>query len=269
MHDVTPALLTELETQIGYEFHKKDLLSQALTHKSFANEQAAVEGRVRGDNERLEFLGDAVLDLALSEALMKRFPKDTEGALSKKRASLVNEDTLCLIAIELKLADVIRLGKGEAKTGGLQKPRILASTLEALFGGILIDQGYPFAYAVAEKIFGARLEELGQTNCDYQLDYKTRLQERVQEIHRATPTYQIEQESGPDHAKVFEVTARIGDQVLAKGHGRSKKAAEQDAARESLLLLEGRFEQATQTIENKDSVPPIHAESKTKDQVDV
>ena len=109
----------------------------------------------------------------------------------------------------------------------------------------------------------------GKTNCDYQLDYKTRLQERVQELHRATPTYQIEQESGPDHAKVFEVTARIGDQVLAKGHGRSKKAAEQDAARESLMLLEGPFEQHDHTVINENSVPPIHAESNTKDQVDV
>ncbi len=227
------SLIPTLQTEIGYAFTQWDLLIRALTHKSYANEQGA-SGRAQGDNERLEFLGDAVLDLALSEVLLKRFPQDPEGALSKKRASLVNEDTLSQIAMELKLNQMLRLGKGETKTGGLQKPRILASSLEAIFGAIQLDGGYEKSVAVVTKIFEARLAELGQSTVDYQLDFKTRLQEKVQEKLRATPTYQVEQESGPDHDKVFEVSVRVGSEVFALGTGRSKKAAEQDAARQAL-----------------------------------
>lgn len=211
-----------------------ELLNLALTHKSFANESANGASRTIGDNERLEYLGDAVLDLALSDLLMLRFPADTEGSLSKKRASLVNEETLAKIALELKLDTYIRLGKGEAKTGGLQKPRILASCLEAIFGAVFVDRGYEQARTVVQRLFQTRIEDLSQSDVAFRLDYKTRLQEKMQEVHRSTPGYQVEVETGPDHDKKFEVSVRLDGQVLATGTGRSKKAAEQDAARQAL-----------------------------------
>lgn len=225
---------------LGHIFANPDLLQLALTHKSYANEQASGVSSVHSDNERLEFLGDAVLDLALSECLMRRFPNDSEGALSKKRASLVNEETLSLIARELQLETLIRLGKGETKTGGLQKPRILASSLEAVLGAVFLDGGYAHALTAVEKVFDGRLVELSQSQLDFRLDYKTRLQERAQEVKKATPTYQVESETGPDHDKVFEVSVRLDGQVLATGTGRSKKAAEQDAARKALEQMDER-----------------------------
>lgn len=238
-----------MSQSLGYLFVRPELLLQALTHKSFANERGAGTGGGAGtgaarssagvtlvetDNERLEFLGDAVLDLALTECLMRQFPNDNEGSLSKKRASLVNEETLARIAGELRLETLIRLGKGEIKTGGLQKPRILASTLEAVLGAVFQDAGFAPALEVVRKLFETRLDELTTSQVDFKLDYKTRLQEKAQEIHRATPVYKVEVETGPDHDKQFEVSVRIESQVLATGTGRSKKAAEQDAARQAL-----------------------------------
>ena len=225
--------LSGLESALGYHFDRVELCEQALTHKSFANEQ----GLRAEDNERLEFLGDAVLDLALSELLVRRFPLDTEGALSKKRASLVNEETLAGLAAELQVGAFIRLGKGETKTGGLQKPRILASTLEAIFGAIHLDRGFPDAVKMIECVFENRLQLLEQTKVDYQADFKTRLQERIQEVFRQTPSYCIERTEGPDHDRHFEVSVRVNDEVLAVGRGRSKKAAEQDAARLALETI--------------------------------
>jgi len=226
-----------LETSLGYRFVNGDLLSLALTHKSYANEQCGGQMSTRSNNERLEFLGDAVLDLALSDVLMRAFPDDTEGALSKKRASLVNEETLAGLARELKIEELVRLGKGEIKTGGLMKPRILASGLEAVFGAIFLDAGFAAALEVASRLFAPRLAEFASSAADFHLDFKTRLQERVQEKRRATPTYRIEAESGPDHDKKFEVSVQVGEEVLAHGSGKSKKAAEQDAARAALEKL--------------------------------
>jgi ribonuclease III len=225
----------ELQSLLDYEFKKAELLQLALTHKSFANEQANGEVKLpQADNERLEYLGDAVLDLALSEILMLRFGADPEGALSKKRASLVNEETLSQIALELKLDQLIRVGKGEAKSGGLQKPRILASALEAVFGALHLDGGYGTSCSAVKKLFAVRMDELEQSSVDFKSDFKTRFQEKIQELHRATPTYQVESESGPDHDKKFEVSVRVQGEVFATGTGKSKKAAEQDAARQAL-----------------------------------
>lgn len=227
-----------LEISLDYRFANVDLLNLALTHKSFANEQNGGVNSTRSNNERLEFLGDAVLDLALSDILMRAYPDDAEGSLSKKRASLVNEETLAGLARGLKIEELVRLGKGEIKTGGLEKPRILASSLEAVFGAIFLDSGFGSALAVASRLFAPRLAEFASATADFQLDFKTRLQERVQESRRATPTYRIEAESGPDHDKKFEVSVRVGDEVLARGSGKSKKAAEQDAARAALAIIE-------------------------------
>lgn len=237
MENVTVDPMLVLAVSLGHEFKTPELLLQALTHKSFANEKSGGAPCVHRDNERMEFLGDAVLDLALSECLMRKFPNDPEGALSKKRASLVNEETLSLIARELQLETLIRLGKGETKTGGLQKPRILASTLEAALGAVFLDAGFDAALKVVEKIFETRLNELVTSPVDFRSDFKTRLQECAQEVHKATPTYQVEGESGPDHDKQFEVSVRLDGQILATGNGRSKKAAEQDAARKALEMM--------------------------------
>ena len=266
------------------EFASPDLLDQALTHASFSNESAraresapeaagiaaslggdyqlrppqagdyqlrppqAGDYQLRppqaGDNERLEFLGDAVLDLALSELLMRRFPLDREGALSKKRASLVNEEVLASLAREIGVAEAIRLGKGERLTGGLSKPRILASAFEAVFGALFLDAGFATALAAIKAAFESRIDALEGTP-DYAADFKTRLQERSQESFRLTPSYRVERESGPDHEKTFEVCVRLGTRALATGIGRNKKAAEQEAARLALREIEKKDEGAS------------------------
>lgn len=227
-----------LEHVLAHTFKNPGLLELALTHKSFANEQSGGASSVQTDNERLEFLGDAVLDLALSDILMNRFADNTEGALSKKRASLVNEDSLARLAAELKLEESIRLGKGEAKSGGLQKPRILASTLEALLGAVYTDGGFEAAKLAVAKLFESRLIEISGTEGDFSSDFKTRLQERVQESFKNTPTYHVETESGPDHDKIFEISVKVDGEVLATGTGKSKKAAEQDAAKKALEKMQ-------------------------------
>lgn len=221
---------------LGVSFENSDLLEQALTHSSYKNENQSAG---RTDNERLEYLGDAVLDLAMSEILVRKFADDREGSLSKKRASLVNEDVLAAIASEVGLPDLLRLGKGERQTGGLAKPRILASALEAVFGAVFLDSGFPAARAAAERAFATRLESMA-TGPDYAADFKTRLQETSQERFRLTPQYRVERERGPDHDKVFDVSVRIGDSVLAVGEGRNKKSAEQEAARLALAKLDER-----------------------------
>jgi ribonuclease-3 len=240
--------LSNLQTRIGYAFKNSGLLLQSLTHRSFANEESGGTATVAKDNERLEFLGDAVLDLAMSAILMSRFSSDPEGSLSKKRASLVNEEILAQLALELGLDQMMRLGKGEAKSGGLTKPRILASTCEAILGGVFLDAGFDRASLVIEKLFSARLEAAGQSTVDYRTDFKTRLQERAQEIKRATPVYAVEGESGPDHDKVFEVAVMLAGERLAKGVGKSKKAAEQDAARQALETLETESSPLEETV---------------------
>jgi ribonuclease-3 len=226
-------MISEFQQRLGYHFTKPELLEQSLTHKSFRHERS---NQTANDNERLEFLGDAVLDLALSDILMREFPQDSEGPLSKKRASLVNEDRLAEVARELGLEQVMKLGKGEKQTGGMQKPRILASTLEAILGAVFLDSGYEQAYQVISRLLTPCIVEIaGQP--DYISDFKTRLQEKMQELHRIPPSYILENETGPDHDKTFEVSVRIQERVLATGMGRSKKAAEQEAAKKALEQL--------------------------------
>lgn len=225
--------------KIKYRFHKPELLQLALTHKSYANEFLGGTSGTGDDNERLEFLGDAVLDLVLSDLLMKRFPNDPEGLLSKRRASLVNEDSLCRMAKELDLDRHLKLGKGEIKTGGLQKSRILSSSFEALIGAIFQDSGYIVANNTIESLFEHHLAALETETVTFSSDFKTRLQERAQSASsKATPTYRVESESGPDHDKIFIVVVEIEGQPVARGTGKSKKAAEQDAAKVALSALE-------------------------------
>jgi ribonuclease III len=216
--------------KIGYVFKNTDLFARALTHRSFHNENSKSS---EGHNERLEFLGDSVLDLSLSDDLMKRFSHMTEGELSKIRASLVNEVALSEVAIELGLDKDMKLGKGEQQSNGAAKPRLLASTLEALIGAIYQDSDFATADNVIKNIFAERIHKL-DLETHFKSDYKTRLQEKVQSEKRQTPQYELLREEGPDHDKLFFVNLKINEQVIAQGSGRSKKQAEQDAARVAL-----------------------------------
>lgn len=208
----------------------QDVFIKALTHKSFHNENLLTS---MGHNEQLEFLGDAVLDLALSELLMQHLPLASEGDLSRMRASLVNEATLNSIALKIGLDRLVRLGKGELASGGSRKPRLLASALEAVIGALFILHRYEYTRNFLNEIFKASLAELDQ-EVAFRADYKTRLQEIAQDRHRATPVYELLSETGPDHDKVFVVKVMVGGKPLGEGSGRSKKQAEQEAAKQAV-----------------------------------
>lgn len=218
-----------LEVKIQHQFQKPELLIRALTHKSFSYEKNSGEGH----NEKLEFLGDAVLDLVLGEYLMEIFADQEEGALSKKRASLVNENSLASVAKELDLQAELRLGKGEMQSGGATKPRLLASALEALVGAMYLDAGFEKTRLMIRRYFKPLIESFDPTQ-DFALDYKTRLQELAQKAHRVTPSYEIVSEEGPPHERLFTVALKLKEKEIARGTGRSKKMAEQEAARISL-----------------------------------
>jgi ribonuclease-3 len=219
-----------LSEKLRHRFSDEGLLTQALTHKSFHNES---NGGSTGHNERLEFLGDAVLDLVLSDLLMRRFPELPEGDLSKIRASFVNEAILAQIALELGMDKELRLGRGEVLTGGAAKPRILSSGLEAVIGALYLDGGFATACEWVSQLFVGRIETLDLT-LHFATDYKTRLQELVQEKFREAPRYAVIGAEGPDHEKTFHVEVRVGNNVIATGKGKSKKTAEQEAARLAL-----------------------------------
>lgn len=221
--------MNPIESLLQYRFQKPELLLQALTHKSFANEHRSPEFH----NEKLEFLGDAVIDLVLGEYLFELFPSDEEGALSKKRASLVNEDSLARMAMKFDLSSHVRMGRGEVMSGGEKKPRLLAATWEALSGAIYLDGGYDAVKDVLRRAFQDIVSEL-DPELNFAADYKTRLQEIVQKRMRATPVYELVEEVGPPHDRTFSVAIKIRDQEFARGQGRSKKAAEQQAAKDAL-----------------------------------
>jgi ribonuclease-3 len=220
--------LETLQNELGYIFKDPTLLVRALTHISYARHKSA------GDNEVLEFLGDAVLDLAVSDLLFRRYPGKNEGDLSRMRAGLVNSKVLAKKAAAVNLGALLRLGKGEERSGGRSKSSILAGAFEALLGGIYHDGGYAAAQRVVETFFAEDIAEkkLGQQ------DYKTRLQEISQMLFHAPPTYRVAAESGPDHDKRFVTEITVGGKPLGKGEGRSKKESEQEAARKALVHLQ-------------------------------
>lgn len=218
-----------LEKAIGFKFRDKSLLKRALTHKSFANEQrlSALE-----QNERYEFLGDAVLELAISHLMMELFPEFSEGNLSKLRAAVVNETSLAELARAIHLGDYLYLGRGEDQCQGREKDSLLSDAYEAMLGAIYLDKGFFAAYRVVEAQFRGLMEKAAQQ--DITRDYKTKLQEESQDKFHAIPRYQIVSEAGPDHDKTFEIHLFIQGEMYGQGKGKSKKEAEQNAAQQAL-----------------------------------
>ncbi len=222
----------ELERRLGHQFRDRALLDTALTHTSWLNEAARAG---RADNERLEFLGDAVLALVTSDLLMAQLPDASEGELSRARAALVSEGGLARAAALLDLGRFVLLGRGEEKTGGRTRPSILANALEALVGAVYLDAGLEAARGIAARLFQPELRDLPK---HARLDFKSRLQERAQALWQVAPVYEVVAASGPDHDKRFEVALTVAGRDLGRATGRSKKEAEQSAAAAALEAIE-------------------------------
>ena len=225
--------LKHFEKSLGYSFKKREHLFRALTHKSYANERGLESSE---NNERYEFLGDAVLELAISNLLFERFPDYPEGELSKIRAAAVNEVQLAELAREVNIGDFLNLGKGEHMTGGRDKPSLLSDAYEAVLGAIYLDRGFGKAEKVITAHFADALKTLGIKG--FYKDYKTRLQEVSQARFRTIPKYKLIREIGPDHRKIFEINLFIAKELYGVGKGHSKKLAEQDAAKVALEKIE-------------------------------
>lgn len=221
---------SNLESNIGYVFKNKDLLINALTHTSFANEH---KNKKMKDNERLEFLGDAVLEMVSSEFLFLNMNEMPEGDMTKLRASLVCEPTLAIDAREIELDDFIYLGKGEEATGGRKRDSIVSDAFEALIGAIFLDGGIESA---KDFIIRFALNDIENKRLFH--DCKTVLQERINSAKIGTLSYEIINESGPDHNKNYEAVAKIDDKIIGQGIGHTKKAAEQQAAFNALKSLD-------------------------------
>jgi ribonuclease-3 len=224
--------LNELSKKLCYTFKKQEILVQALRHSSYVNEQADSDLR---DNERLEFLGDAVLDLAISHVLMELFQDSKEGDLSKYRAAVVNENGLYQVAQSLALEDYLTLGKGEEVTGGRKRPSILANTMEAVLGALYLDAGFEKTKEIIRRLFLPLLKEIKTEKAVN--DYKSRLQEYTQEVYKTRPEYVPVGESGPPHDKTFRVALHLQGKILAEDEGKSKKEAEQKAAKKAFECL--------------------------------
>jgi len=226
-----PTAVEEIEKKIQYEFKDKALLEESLRHSSFVNEQAREGMR---DNERLEFLGDAVLSLIVGHLLMQQYPELKEGELSRMRAQLVNESQLAAVARTIGLGAHIMLGKGEIQTDGRNKSSILADTFEALLAAIYLDGGFETAFRFVQSEFSQLIQSKVTSMVDQ--DYKSQLQELIQITQTEMPDYRVISESGPDHDKTFKVRLKLKE-ILTEAEGKSKKIAEQEAARKALEIL--------------------------------
>lgn len=230
--------IKNLQNNLKYYYKDIELLITALTHSSFANEHNLHPSK---SNQRLEFLGDTVLNLVVSEYLYNKYPFYPEGELSKIRSQVVCESSLAIAARKINLGDYLLLGKGELLTGGQERESILADTCEAIIGSIFLDSDYETTYDYLIKNFEAdTVKEVAKGNLFK--DYKTELQEKLQKITRNKIEYVVTKEEGPDHKKIFYVDLRINEDIIGQGIGRSKKEAEQMAAKEALILLEDDYE---------------------------
>lgn len=221
---------SELQQRMSYTYRDPGLLERALTHRSFAN-----ENRLTDHNERMEFLGDAVLTLAVSEQLMAAWPQAPEGELSRWRAAIVSERSLSCLAREIGLGTYLRLGKGEEQTGGRDKDSLLADAFEALVASLYLDGGMGAASLFLERLFRSAVVAAGGAGMIS--DYKTALQELCQERLKVLPEYRVVSQSGPDHRKEFTVELTIKGETAGRGSGRSKKEAEQRAAKEAIEMF--------------------------------
>ncbi len=216
----------ELEKRVGYLFEKKQLIIEALTHKSYKKPY---------NNERLEFLGDAVLDLIVGEFLFHKFPDSDEGILSKIRASLVNESGFTLLAQTINLGDFIYLSPAEENNGGREKPSLLSNAFEAVIGAIYLEGGLEVSREIVEKLLTETHQKIDLQSLSK--DYKTALQELTQATHGITPTYALLRSFGPDHKKEFEIAIILDERTIATAQGKSKKEAQQKAAQIALKIL--------------------------------
>jgi ribonuclease III len=234
VEDGSELQLDELQKRIGYVFGNTALLRQAITHKSYANE---IEGENSMGNERLEFLGDAVLELAVTHLLMERFPDYPEGRLSQLRAAIVNKESIASVASKYDLGSFLLLGRGEDASRGRAKKSILANIYEAIVAAVYYDGGFPGAFAFIKRHFAELIVEGHEQGV--LRDYKSRLQEYSQSELGGVPDYEIVGAEGPDHDKLFEVHVTINGIRYETGRGRNKKSAEQEAARKTLQQLIG------------------------------
>lgn len=225
--------LVGLERAVGHLFARPELLAEALRHKSYTYEQSEPGP---AHNERLEYLGDAVLELAVSEMLFRSHGRVDEGWLTRFRAALVNETSLARVARRIGLGEYVRLGRGEQVSGGSEKPSILGNALEAVLGAIFMDAGFEAAAAVVRRLWAPLQESL--SHGPELKDYKTRLQELYQGRYRITPSYRVVGSDGPDHDRVFQVEVTVAGKCIGDGYGRSKKEAHQAAAKVALEALE-------------------------------
>lgn len=226
--------LVNLQTILGVRFRDISFLQQSLVHRSYLNENPDL---ALASNERLEFLGDAVLGFVVAERLYSQFPNFSEGELTKLRSALVRRETLSRIALSLQLGEYLCLGRGEEDSGGRSRSSNLSCGLEAVMGAVLCDQGFDVAKGFILRLLGSELER--EIEDKLIADYKSRLQHIIQSERKITPVYRTIEELGPDHAKVFTVEVLAGDLILGRGCGRSKRAAEMEAAREAFESLIG------------------------------
>ncbi len=230
--EMTQINLSEFQCKLIYEFKNVDFLVESLRHSSFVNEHPEMDIQ---DNERLEFLGDAVLNLVVGHILMQRYPDLKEGDLSRMRANLVNESQLASIARKMDLGSHILLGKGEVQSKGREKKSILANTYEAVIAAVYLDGGFDAVFRIIDGAFSSLMDFVARPSANH--DYKSQIQELVQLKYQKIPDYTVVHESGPDHDKTFHVQLKI-EEIQTKGVGKSKKAAEQDAARKGLEILQ-------------------------------
>ena len=222
-----------LQERLGYQFSNEKLLQTALTHKSFSNENSANPVEC---NERLEFLGDAVLDLVISHQSFDEYPSLQEGELTRIRAELVSEKNLSTLASQLEVGPCLLLGRGERRSGGDQKNSLLADSMEALFGAIFCDSDYDTVKSVILSMFDDSIVRAARK--EYDLDFKTNLQELCQKKFHNPPEYRLLNATGPDHQKLYEIEVLLTGEPLGRGTGRSKKSAEQQAAQVALDRLQ-------------------------------
>ncbi|GAB7027966.1 ribonuclease III [Geotalea toluenoxydans] len=232
MSEETTKSIAGLEKLINYDFTDKSLLVEALTHPSFVNESG---GKVRQDNQRLEFLGDAVVGLVLSHELFSRFQDSREGELTKLRASLVDEASLAILARAIDLGAHLKLGRGEERSGGRSKPSLLADAYEALLAAVYLDGGIEPAAAIIKSHFASFMEK-GNIRTSGR-DFKTEFQELAHRLRSLAPRYLLQGVSGPDHQRIFSVAVFIGEELMGEGLAKSKKEAEQAAAEQGIASL--------------------------------